>query len=77
MVGQVIDSSPRAALTTNALGMAIDNREPSPGTVIPSDHGVWFGPQAKPRPGPEAGPGLAGDQSKIGGIICSAASGIR
>ncbi|NYH51382.1 transposase InsO family protein [Nocardiopsis arvandica] len=40
VVGWAIDSSPTAALVTNALGMAIDNREPSPGTVIYSDHGV-------------------------------------
>ena len=43
VVGWAIDSSPTAALTTNALGMAIDNRAPDPGAVIHSDHGVQFG----------------------------------
>lgn len=39
VVGWSIDSSPTAALTTNALGMAIDQRNPAAGTVIHSDHG--------------------------------------
>jgi len=43
VVGWAIASSPTAALTTNALGMAIDNRAPDPGAVIHSDHGVQFG----------------------------------
>src|SRR5699024_11668036 len=43
VVGWAIGSSPTAALTTNALGMAIDNRAPDPGAVIHSDHGVQFG----------------------------------
>jgi hypothetical protein len=55
VVGWAIDSSPTAALTTNALGMAIDNREPRPGTVIHSDHGVQFGPG--PSPGGPGSPG--------------------
>lgn len=43
VVGWSIDSSPNAALVTNALGMAIDQREPSPGTtVIHSDQGTQF-----------------------------------
>lgn len=40
VVGWAIDSSSTAALTTNVLGMAIDDREPSPGTMIHSEHGV-------------------------------------
>jgi putative transposase len=43
VVGWSIDSSPTAALVTNALGMAIDTRRPSAGTIIHSDHGVQFG----------------------------------
>jgi putative transposase len=41
VVGWSIDASPTAALTTNALGMAIDGRRPK-GTVIHSDQGVQF-----------------------------------
>jgi putative transposase len=42
VVGWSIDSTPTAALTTNALGMAIQNRRPDPATVIHSDHGTQF-----------------------------------
>jgi len=42
VVGWSIDSSPTAALVTNALGMAIDSRRPPPGTLIHSDQGVQF-----------------------------------
>jgi putative transposase len=43
VVGWSIDSSPTAALVTNALGMAIDQRRPSEGsTVIHSDQGTQF-----------------------------------
>jgi putative transposase len=42
VVGWSIDSTPTAALSTNALGMAIQNRRPDPGTVIHSDHGTQF-----------------------------------
>ena len=55
VVGWAIDSSPTAALTTNALGMAIDNREPNSGTVIHSDHGVQFGSWAFTRRAKESG----------------------
>ncbi len=41
VVGWSIDASPTAALVTNALGMAIDNRRPG-GTIIHSDQGVQF-----------------------------------
>jgi putative transposase len=41
VVGWSIDSSPNAALVTNALGMAIDGRQPAAGTtVIHSDQGT-------------------------------------
>jgi putative transposase len=41
IVGWSIDSSPTAALVTNALGMAIDGRDAG-GTIIHSDQGVQF-----------------------------------
>ena len=43
IVGWSIDSSPNAALVTNALSMAIDNRGEVAGTVIHSDQGTQFG----------------------------------
>jgi putative transposase len=46
VVGWSIDSSPTAALVTNALGMAIDTRRPTAGTIIHSDHGAQFGSRA-------------------------------
>jgi putative transposase len=42
VVGWSIDTTPTATLTTNALGMAIENRRPAPGTLIHSDHGTQF-----------------------------------
>jgi transposase InsO family protein len=43
VVGWSIDSTQDAALVTNALGMAIDQRRPDPGsTVIHSDQGTQF-----------------------------------
>ena len=43
VVGWSIDSRPTAALVTNALGMAIDGRQPAKGeTVIHSDQGTQF-----------------------------------
>jgi putative transposase len=42
VVGWSIDSSPTAALVTNALGMAIQTRTPPAGTIIHSDQGVQF-----------------------------------
>lgn len=43
VVGWSIDSSPTAALVTNALGMAIDTRSPTAGTIIHSDQGAQYG----------------------------------
>lgn len=43
VVGWSIDSSRTAALVTNALGMAIANRDPQAGGIIHSDHGVQGG----------------------------------
>ena len=42
VVGWSIDSSPTAALVTNALGMAISSRNPDSGTLIHSDQGSQF-----------------------------------
>lgn len=42
VVGWAIDTTQRAELATNALGMAIDSRRPSPGTIIHGDHGTQF-----------------------------------
>ncbi|MFB4317581.1 transposase, partial [Actinomadura sp. 21ATH] len=42
VVGWSIDSAQTATLVTNALGMAIQNRQPPPGTLIHSDHGVQY-----------------------------------
>lgn len=42
VVGWSIDTAPTASLATNALGMAIQNRQPTPGTLIHSDHGTQF-----------------------------------
>ena len=41
VVGWSIDSRPQASLATNALAMAIENREPH-GSTIHSDHGTQF-----------------------------------
>ena len=43
VVGWSIDSSQTAALVTNALGMAIANRDPQVGVIVHSDHGVQGG----------------------------------
>lgn len=42
VVGWSIDTAPTATLSTNALGMAIENRRPVSGTLIHSDHGTQF-----------------------------------
>ncbi len=55
VVGWSIDASPTAALVTNALGMAIDNRRPATGGVIHSDHGVQFASWAFTRRAKESG----------------------
>jgi len=73
-VGWSIDASPTAALTTNALAMAIGNRSLRPGgTIIDSDHGV---PQARCRrsetPVEDAEIQSAGESRLLGG--CSEVS---
>ena len=42
VVGWSIDSTPSTALVTNALGMAIDQRQPQGATIIHSDQGTQF-----------------------------------
>ncbi len=42
VVGWSIDNSATSGLVTSALGMAIGNRQPDPGTVIHSDQGTQF-----------------------------------
>lgn len=42
VAGWAIDSSQRADLATNALGMAIDSRSPAAGGIIHGDHGTQF-----------------------------------
>jgi putative transposase len=42
VVGWSIDTHQAASLVTNALQMAISNRTPPTGTVLPSDHGSQF-----------------------------------
>ncbi len=42
VVGWSIDTRQTTALVTNALGMALQNRCPRPGTILHSDHGTQF-----------------------------------
>ncbi len=55
IVGWSIDSAPTASLVTNALGMAIENRRPSPDALIHSDHGTQFTSWAFTRRALESG----------------------
>ena len=63
VVGWSIDSSQTATLVTNALSMAINNRQPN-ATVIHSDHGVQFTSWVFTRRVQEAG--LAPSMGSIG-----------
>lgn len=42
VVGWSIDSNQETSLVTNALGMAIENRDPTDGTIVHSDQGTQF-----------------------------------
>lgn len=42
VVGWSIDTTPTAALVSNALGMAVTHRQPATGAVVHSDHGSQF-----------------------------------
>jgi putative transposase len=55
VVGWSIDSSPTATLVTSALGMAINNRNPTNATVIHSDQGTQFTSWAFTRRAQESG----------------------
>jgi putative transposase len=57
VVGWSIDSTQTAALTTNALSMAISNREPvnGSGLIVHSDHGTQFTSWAFTRRAQESG----------------------
>jgi transposase InsO family protein len=55
VVGWSIDSSPTATLVTSALGMAINNRNPTTDTVIHSDQGTQFTSWAFTRRAQESG----------------------
>lgn len=55
VVGWSIDSSPNAALVTNALGMAIETREATSQTAIHSDQGTVFGSWAFTQRARDAG----------------------
>ena len=55
VVGWSIDAAPTAALVTNALGMAIEQRRPTNSTVIHSDQGTQYGSWAFTRRAQEAG----------------------
>jgi transposase InsO family protein len=55
VVGWSIDAAPAATLTTDALGMAIENRRPGLGALIQSDHGIQFALWAFTRRAQESG----------------------
>jgi len=67
VVGWSIDSTQTAAPVTNALGMAIKNREPPAGAIIHSDHGTqgqfnsWAFTQRAQESGLVASMGSIGD----------------
>jgi transposase InsO family protein len=55
VVGWSIDSSPTAALVTNALGMAIQTRAPPAGAIIHSDQGGSSPPGRSPQRAKDSG----------------------
>jgi putative transposase len=55
VVGWFIDSSPTAALVTNALGMAIQTRTPPAGAIIHSDQGGSSPPGRSPERAKDSG----------------------
>jgi transposase InsO family protein len=64
VVGWSIDSTQTSTLVTNALGMAIQNREPPAGAIIHSDHGTQFTSWAFTRRAQESG--LVASMGSIG-----------
>ena len=63
-MGWSIDATQTSTLVTNALGMAIANRRPPPGTIIHSDHGTQFTSWAFTRRAQESG--LVASMGSIG-----------
>ena len=57
VVGWSIDNSATSGLVTSALGMAIANRQPNPGTVIHSDQGTQLRFKGVHPTGPRIGAG--------------------
>jgi transposase InsO family protein len=55
VVGWSIDTTPTAALVTNALGMAIDRRIPPTGAIVHSDQGGQFASWAFTRRARDSG----------------------
>jgi putative transposase len=64
VVGWSIDATQTSTLVTNALGMAITNRQPPEGTIIHSDHGTQFTSWAFTRRAQESG--LVASMGSIG-----------
>ena len=71
VVGWSIDSRPQASLATNALAMAINNREPH-GSTIHSDHGTQFTSWAFTQRARDAG--LAVSMGSIGDCLLTPSS---
>ncbi len=70
VVGWSIDAAPTAALVTNALGMAIDRREPTASTVIHGDQGTPFCSWAFTRRAQESG--LLPSVGAVGSCVANA-----
>jgi len=71
VVGWSIDSSQNAALVTNALGMAIGERNPTGETVIHSDqsaHGTQGTPEPPPNPGRFKAPSVGDSYARARGL---------
>ena len=73
VVGWSIDSRPQASMATNALAMAIENREPH-GSTIHSDHGTQFTSWAFTQRAKDAG--LAVSMGSIGDCLLTGQSGL-
>ncbi len=75
VVGWFIDSRPTASLVTNALGMAIDNRNPAAGeTVIHSDQDTQFTSWAFTQRAVDSG--LLPSMGSVGDCLLTGQSGL-
>jgi hypothetical protein len=72
VVGWSIAPNQAAALVTNALGMALENRSPAPGTILHSDHGTQGGFKGSSQRLVEEA--CDGSSAASGGGSCGAAS---